>query len=572
MDLLNNEEQAHASSTRSGHIRSAANDSLMNGASEISRREFCASALAASLSLTTKTFSDSTKHHTDFKCQYTLSDYKSDVVNIGLKNTWEKICGRVMAEGEDEDGILRISNFGELYEIGLALTNKDAKKSNGQYFTPPDVCRIMAEWFDRCKGDIICDVGCGVGNLILGYFKYIGKDRATKILSEGRLHLYDLDEVAIFVCVKSLAIRYGRDVERMINVHQGDFLDTNLCLPKNCKVITNPPYAAVGNIPESWPQSDVIRESKELYAAFMEKILRESQSSVIITPYSFIGGKMFYPLRRLMSSHEGFVVSFDNVPGTIFCGRKHGIFNSNTGNSVRAAITVVENEGTAKGFRFSPLIRFKAAERERLLKCNVLESFVGTKHQVVDHTHTMFAKCDRRLEDVFNAWLNASETHLEKYLCAVGKHKMFVPNSCRYFTVAASRSLSRKGQMSLCFSDEDVFWYTFCMVNSSFAYWHWRLYDGGITYPKGLLLQMPMFVNRLNTDDKIFLKSIAKEMIACSDKYIITKNNVGAQENIKYPHKYRNAINQRLLNAIGINKDAKIFDIVHSNMALEVSI
>lgn len=501
-----------------------------------------------------------------------MDDYETDVLSLGLKKTWEKICARVVHDGEDEGGLLQVSNFGELYETGLALLDKNNKKNQGQYFTPPDVCRVMAEWFRRCKGDDVCDVACGVGNLVLAYFDCIGKEKACEILSKGRLHLYDIDETALFICVKSLEIRYGAQAVSSINIHAGDFLDANLSLPENCKVISNPPYAPVGETLASWAPSEVMRDTKELYAAFMEKILRESRASVIITPYSFIGGKMFYSLRRQMNSHNGFVVSFDNVPGAIFCGRKHGIFNSNTGNSVRAAITVVENEAGVKGFRFSPLIRFKAIERERLLQCSVLESFVGAKHQTVDRLHPMFAKCDRRLDGVFDAWKNASDSQLGMYSSAVGKYEVFVPNSCRYFTTAAVKGLSRKGQMQLRFSEEDVFHYVFCMINSSFAYWHWRLYDGGITYPRGLLLQMPVFVNRLSTEDKHFFKSVAREMIENADRFIVTKNNVGVQENIKYPRKYRDKINKRLLSIIGAEEDAGIFDIVHSNMALEVSV
>ena len=36
----------------------------------------------------------------------------------------------------------------------------------------------------------------------------------------------------------------------------------------------------------------------------------------------------------------------------------------------------------------------------------------------------------------------------------------------------------------------DVFNYLFCMINSSFAYWYWRLFDGGITYSRSLLINM----------------------------------------------------------------------------------
>ena len=555
-------------------------DQLALSGHEMTRREFCVSSVsllgtlaidmspvASEIVLPTSKIIDSQTNR-----NYSLDDYKADVLQFGLKRTWEMICDRVIADGEDSDGILKVSNFGELYEIGLALIDKNEKKSNGQYYTPSDVCRIMSEWFDKCNGDIICDVGCGVGNLILDYLDYIGEERALAILKSGRLHLYDIDEIALLICVKSLAIRFGKEVEQAINVHHCDFLDSNISLPEHCKVITNPPYSCIADIPESWPLSEIIHDSKELYAAFMEKILRKSVSSVIITPYSFINGKKFYSLRKLMNNHNGFVVSFDNVPGTIFCGRKHGIFNSNTGNSVRAAITVVQNNASVKGFRFSPLIRFKATERERLLKCNVLESFIGTKYQTVDRLHPMFAKCDKRLDDVFNSWIIASDTVLELCTNNIGKYEMFVPNSCRYFTSASTKPMTRKGQISLRFSDENLFYYVFCMINSSFAYWHWRLYDGGITYPKGLLLSMPLFINRLGKEDYLFFKSVANEMIESAQNYIVTKNNIGIQENIKYPRKYRDSINQRLLKIIGIDKDAKIFDIVHSNMALEVSV
>lgn len=110
------------------------------------------------------------------------------------------------------------------------------------------------------------------------------------------------------------------------------------------------------------------------------------------------------------------------------------------------------------------------------------------------------------------------------------------------------------------------------MVNSSFCYWHWRLYDGGITYPKGLLLQMPLFYDKLSREDKSFFHVKATEMVKKAHEFIVTKNNIGIQENIKYPRKYRNEINQRLLDIIGIEKESTIFDFIHSNMALEVNV
>ncbi len=549
----------------------------------MSRRRFCggASAFATQLVLTGLSAEDVVAPFewafphlqtdgTDFDFDlrgYDLVRYRADVQNLGLAKTWERICRWLLVRGED--GFLRLSALGDLYEEGLALRDKFDKKHRGQYYTPEDVAAVMSEWFDRLPGKAVCDVGCGVGNLILSYFGRIGRAKTRRLLREGRLHLYDRDEIAIGICLTSIGVRYGTDALKSVHAHLGDFLDRRLTLPPDCKVISNPPYAAVKEIPETWERTETVCRGMELYSAFMEKIVRQSRTAVVITPYSFIGGEKFYPLRRILSERGGFVVSFDNVPGAIFAGRKHGIFNTNTSNAVRAAITVVEDRRGAAGFRFSPLIRFKSVERERLLDCATLEGFLGTRRQRVSPETPMFAKCDPRLEKVYEAWVRASDSKVEQHVSKVGRFSFSMPNTCRYFTVATDKALLRKGQISLSFADEDVYWYVFCMVNSSFAYWHWRLFDGGITYPRGLLLSMPLFFGSLSADDRRFCREMARRMIHERDRFVITKENVGVQENVKYPREYRDAINGRFLKILGLDADAGVFDVVHSNVALE---
>ena len=501
---------------------------------------------------------------------YDVERYRADVLSLGLDETWSRICRWMLAHGES--GLLSVRSLGGLYEEGLALRDKAGKKSHGQYYTPEDVARVMAEWFDGIPGEAICDVGCGIGNLTLAYLDFIGDKRARRALRQGLLHLYDLDGTALRICMTSLGIRYGLDVLPFVHVHLGDFLDVRQSLPKGCKVISNPPYAAVKEVPPAWRETEVVCRGRELYAAFMEKIFQQSRSSVIITPYSFIGGAKFYPLRRIMNAHSGFVVSFDNVPGAIFCGRKHGVFNTNTGNAVRAAITVVEDGPAIAGFRFSPLIRFKSEERPRLLTCAALEAFLGNRRQQVTPSMPMFAKCDRRLEAVYDAWVGKSDSKVGFHVGDVGRFSLSMPSTCRYFTVATDGRLSRKGQMTLDFSDEDIYWYMFCMINSSFAYWHWRLFDGGITYPRGLLLAMPLFFGLLDADDRAFCREIAREMIQVRGRFVIHKANVGIQENVKYPREYRDRINRRFLRVLGLDQDERVFDVIHSNMAMEVSL
>jgi SAM-dependent methyltransferase len=327
---------------------------------------------------------------------YTLDKYSQDVEKRGLSSIWKLICDFILKHGETK-GLLQIKNFGELYEIGLAAQDKNKKKKNGQYFTPDDVALVMSKWLRKEEGTNVCDVGCGTGRLILTYLSLLGYDEARKLISSGNLYLYDLDSTALMICKTSIAVIYGVDILSSIHGIVGDFLSDIIHLPSDSKVISNPPYAPIDEIGENWADEDgVIKESMELYSAFMDKEFRESKSTVIITPFSFISSPKFQNLRYAMCQMgNGFIVAFDNVPGNIFCGKKKGIFNTNTANSVRASITVFRKNNNLKGFRVTHLIRFKGKERKNLLIPEKLESYLSTEYQIVDSEHPMFKKVDK---------------------------------------------------------------------------------------------------------------------------------------------------------------------------------
>ena len=90
---------------------------------------------------------------------YTLEKYIKDIENDGLSYTWAYICDYVLAYGENRD-FLKVCNFGEMYEIGLAIKDKKQKKNNGQYYTPEDVASTMGEWFESLDGENVCDHYC----------------------------------------------------------------------------------------------------------------------------------------------------------------------------------------------------------------------------------------------------------------------------------------------------------------------------------------------------------------------------------------------------------------------------
>lgn len=501
---------------------------------------------------------------------YSLQEYVNDIETYGTQQTWKHICHYVLMYGENAD-FLNVKNFGEMYEIALALQDKQQKKCNGVYYTPDDVATVMSKWFNELDGENICDVACGTGKIILSFLDFIGEKRALDLLKNGKLFLYDIDSTAVEICKTSILLKYGKELEDKINCVCGDFLSSKIQLPENSKVISNPPYAAVKTVSSDWEITQVLNDSHELYAVFMEKILKNSKSSVIITPYSFISSAKFYSLRQILDTFSGEIYSFDNVPGNIFCGRKHGLFNTNTSNSVRAAITVAKT-GSNNGFKLTPLIRFKSTERKQLLKCEVLESFLSEERQKITPENPAYYKCFRELQPLFNCIAEKSGNHkLEELITKNGEYTLSMPNTCRYYTTAFSGIMNRNGQIILHFHDEKKFHFAYCLINSSFAYWHWRLYDGGITYPLGLLMKMPSVYHLLTENDHKFFKETFNEMSNRAAEFVIKKNNVGVQENIKYPRSYRDAINQRILKILGIKIDNSTLDLIHSNMALKIN-
>lgn len=500
---------------------------------------------------------------------YKLEDYVHDVENIGLEKTWDRICQYVTNYRDKATRFLDVKNFGELYEIGLAIQDKILKKKNGQYYTPDDVANVMAKWLKDCEGTAVCDVACGTGKLILTYLEIIGYDAARELISKGNLYLYDFDKVALKICKATIAIKYGLDIANSIHDIFCDFLNKSIILPDDAKVISNPPYAKINEIQDYWIHTEVLKDTKELYSCFMEKIFDQAKSTVIITPFSFISGTKFESLRKLMCSDGGgFIVAFDNVPGNIFCGRKHGIFNTNTANSVRAAITVVDSNLKNCGFRISPLIRFKNEERKRLLKCDVLEKTLPPNKQIISKKNTVFKKIDSDLYDVYEKWTLGSKYKLRDFVVKTETDYVIdMPNTCRYFTVGCSRKLKRTGSIILNIDNENIFYFLYCFINSSFTYWWWRIFDGGITYPISLLNELPIPFNLLTDSDKHYFNNLAKEMISKENSFIVKKMNAGvAQENIKFPEQYRERINQRLLKIIGYENEKKdVFKRIHDN-------
>ena len=84
----------------------------------------------------------------------------------------------------------------------------------------------------------------------------------------------------------------------------------------------------------------------------------------------------------------------------------------------------------------------------------------------------------------------------------------------------------------------------YCLINSSFAYWYWRLYDGGFNYSLTLLKNTPVFFDKIKESDKKELLKLAQTLQSKEKDYLVYKKNASEiQESVKFPEIYRNEIN-----------------------------
>lgn len=484
---------------------------------------------------------------------YSKEQYIQDVENLSLDEVWDKILSFIKNNGETD--FLKVNALGDLYELGLSIKDKNRKKENGIYYTPKDVSDLMADFCcDFIKSDTnICDVCAGTGNLIISVLSAMGKIKRKALLTNGHIFLYDMDELALKIARWKIGYLFGYEYMKKVNVICGDFLSQKVLLPNNNVVISNPPYFKITEVKDEWEKTPLLMASKEYYGVFMEKCIKLSRACVFITPYSFVSGLKFYELRKLLNNTKSKIFVFDNVPGNIFKGKKHGVFNSNTSNATRAAISIIDTT-RKKGASVSPMIRFLTSEREKILARNLLESLIDEKHyQKVNDKDKMYYKCFPEDIDTFLKWKKCKERFGSLLSDEPTEYKLDMPTTCRYFTAATRKSLNRDGKHTLYFKDEESRNYAYILLNSSFAYWYWRIYDGAITYATSLLNNMPIKYKLIEDSTHEYIKKICEDAMNRESEYLVYKQNAKKlQENIKIPNKQRDIFNEVIINNLGI--------------------
>lgn len=486
---------------------------------------------------------------------YSKEQYISDLDRFPLEMIWGAILSFLRTNGETD--FLKVDSLGDLYELGLSVKDKFSKKESGVYYTPKDVSDLMADFYMDflVYGANICDVCAGTGNLIMSVLARMNPRQRTKYLKEGRIYLYDNDPLALKIAVNRIGFTYGYQYIYPLHVITGDFLDTAVALPEHSVVISNPPYSRISNVQETWEQTPLMRASKEYYGVFMEKCIKQAQAFVFITPYSFIHGTKFFELRKLLNDTCSHVFAFDNVPGNIFNGKKHGIFNSNNANATRAAITVSDMR-KSDGVMVTPMIRFLTAERSKILSRPLLEKlFEGNVYQRVSEENTLYFKCFPEYLDTFMKWRSFEQKFGDLLSKEPTPHRLDMPTTCRYFTAATMRTLRRDGKYVLYFKSEDMKYYAYILLNSSFAYWYWRIYDGSISFTQSLLETMPVNFDTLDEDALYRIRNMGNSLARGEVSHMVFKKNASKiQQNVKFSDVQRDILNEMLCDLFGFDR------------------
>lgn len=457
----------------------------------------------------------------------------------------------INAEVNDFDFIsgLSVGEISALYEYSLAYIDHNKRKQEGQYFTPDDVAQVMAKkslvfpknkiWVDPCSG---------IGNLS---FWLVQLQENKEEFLMNNLFLIDRDRLALFVARYLLTINFQKKNSKLFLMLKSRFIVADFLfsdsLPKFDYAILNPPYVMVE--PDARFETSLARD---LYAFFLEKVIKSSTGFISITPQTFTNGQKFKPLRRLLinSFEDISVYCFDNVPDNIFSGIKFGSKNTNTANSTRAGIIVAKENADKQVFKITPLLRWRANERQILL--DSIDDFLTE----IKPNEDVFPKIQNDLLPLYKLAKEQKRILANIVSRRPTVYKLIVPSTPRYFISALKNGVERTSLKTLYFFNEKEMNNAYLLLNSSFMYWWWRINDGGMTISEKTLITLPIFNDLVD-------KSLLSRIEQSEKTNRVIKRNAGKDnENVKHDASLIRDINLHLfpqfVNSLGSLHDNSV--------------
>ncbi len=436
---------------------------------------------------------------------------------------------------------LSIGELAVVYEALLATSDPQARRRDGQYFTPDDVAAFMAAQANEFPPGTWLDPCCGVGNLS---WHLSNAQADPSAFVQSRLTLVDIDDTALASAQVLLAASFARpgatEVLKDLSARccQADFLAATTPVESDF-VLMNPPYGRT-QLRDDYQ----LGPTRELFAYFMEKVCTSAKGFVAVTPAAYLNGARYGPLRDLLEDKGGKVYVFDNVPDTVFRGYKYGSSNTSRTNFVRACITVVKPG--EQQWRITPIIRWGVASRAKMwagieqLLAPLRKSPGGRWAKLMPGTERLWtALQDRpRLRDLL-----ASEPT---------EHQLWVASTPRYYISASGRPLKRASVHVLNFETPAEWAQAYLLLNSSLSYWWWRTVDGGINLQRRTLESIPL-PPELTAVAQTGTYLVEQLRISDEDDVRIKLNAGRRTENVKRPAALIQELDHRLL--LGIDYD-----------------
>jgi len=429
---------------------------------------------------------------------------------------------------------LSIGEIGVLYEYCVAYVDASSRKDNGQFFTPDDVAILMVKhskdfprgrWLDPCSG---------IGNLSWHLVNF--QEDKEKFLIESMV-LSDRDELALFIARVLFTISFQDKHQNLYNEISDSFVKFDFLsvsenldqlslgnsglesIPMHDYVIVNPPYLSIKGEDKRFETS----KARDLYAYFLENIIKTSKGFISITPQSFTNAGKFESLRKLLLERYDSlkIYTFDNIPGNIFFGVKFGSTNSNTANSIRACIMVAGTALDRKGHQITSLLRWRSHEREKFF--SELDKFLSKPKL----TPNYFPKVNSKFVSLYN---KVSKLKTLDSILSPSKTDfvLYVPAAPRYFISALKMPVSRTSLKTLYFENINDLNKAYLLINSSFMYWWWRVRDGGMTLSFETIKSLPLLDFDLD-------KKLINKLFKSESSNMVYKMNAGTvQENVKH--------------------------------------
>lgn len=453
----------------------------------------------------------------------------------GLAPVLSEILG-VEPSSNDLLANLGIGEIGVCYEALLAHLDSDSRRDRGQFFTPDDAARFMADQAKTFPKGVWLDPCCGVGNLAW-HLASVQDDPAEFVAN--RLVLMDKDRTALLSAIALIAGDFINDgdeaaMRRLYAVSQPprDAL-TKKPLPDHDFVIMNPPYARAA-APACITHTG---SCQDLFAYFMERVALSSRGFVAVTPASYLSAPKFKPMRTVLDEtmSGGDIYVFDNVPDTLFRGYKYGSNNTSTTNFVRAAITVCSPTRTS--WRVTPILRWKAVSRSRMFES--ASTFLAPRQSGPSGE---WAKLIPGLETTWKRLLGEPRRLRDLLSKRETPWRLDVGTTPRYYISASTRPLDRGSKAELYFPDRASRDLALLVLNSSLPYLMWRALDGGVTLPLRVLLGVPV------PDLPGEHSALIDRLIESCETNVVTKLNAGRNnENIHHPDSLVRALDELVI-------------------------